>query len=122
MRAPVGRRPAVFRRPAFRSKHVALASELFRQSPGAGVEELIHSLAEGWRAQLTAMPASELAAMLGAVDGGSDAGNDDSASVTQHRACGGGAAKALQRNTGAGRDGRQQRRLETPLQWAVAIA
>ena len=79
MRAPVGRRPAVFRRPAFRSKHVALASELFRQSPEAGIEELIHSLAEGWLAQLNAMPASERAAVLGAVDGGS--GEDDGAAV-----------------------------------------
>ena len=82
MRAHVGRRPAVFRRPALRSKHAALASELFRPSPEAGIEELIHRVAEGLRdlpAQLNAMPASSLAAMPGAVDGGS--GEDDGAAV-----------------------------------------
>ena len=82
MRVHVGRRPAVFRRPALRSKHAALASELFRPSPEAGIEELIHRVAEGLRdlpAQLNAMPASSLAAMPGAVDGGS--GEDDGAAV-----------------------------------------
>ena len=82
MRARVGRCPAVFRRPAFRSRHTALAREFFKPTAASssetygGCEKFAISEAEGLRhleAQLRSISwsASELAAILSAVDGGS---------------------------------------------------
>ncbi len=73
MRARVGRRPAVFRRPSFRTRHTPLARELFKSAPEqcseacSGSEYLASSGAEGpsgLPTRQTAMPGRETAAVL----------------------------------------------------------
>ena len=83
MRARVGPRPAVVRRPAFRSRHTAMAREFYQPAAppcseaGSGGERLAQNKVDGLRvllAQHKAKSARKLAT-LSAVDGGS---NDDS--------------------------------------------
>jgi hypothetical protein len=75
MRARVGRRPAVFRRTAFRSRHVALAREFYKPTSAlisesvGGDEKHIHSKAEVLLSQLKAMSERKLTAMLSVIDG-----------------------------------------------------
>ena len=81
LRERVGRRPAVFRRPAFRTRHrdTGLARELFKPAPAqcpdsveacSGSEYLAHSGAPGAEGpcdlptRQTAMPGRETAAVL----------------------------------------------------------
>ena len=79
MRARIGRRPAVFRRLTFRSRHTALAREFYKPTAvpcseaGGNGEKLAHNV-EGFRgllAQLKAISGRRLV-RLSAVDGGSN--------------------------------------------------
>jgi hypothetical protein len=75
MRARVGRRPAVFRRMTFRSRHAALAREFYKPTSApisdsvGGDDKLVQSKAKVLRSQLKAMSERKLAAMLNVIDG-----------------------------------------------------